>query len=261
MVYRRPYLISGSSGFALNAITRTMKKDLKVNIYLYPKIYRNSKHCLKCFPNLVCKWHSGLGATIHWDSVLSFRLVPKKKLVINIKYYLLFICDLRNLVFVCFNFLQRYVEDMQTILKDKSWNVRTTVCWGQRDRWLSYEGVEDFCKDSNHKLIEVPKVNTLDSFSHICLKPVLVTSKFLFSTSQKVSFFSCLPSVRLLYLRTSTVSWKTHDNFHTVSLMFLFAREPPELWKMDNAQAHVPCVEIQLFVRRMVGKKYKALPY
>lgn len=34
MVYRRPYLTSGSSGFALNAITRTMKKDLKVNIYL-----------------------------------------------------------------------------------------------------------------------------------------------------------------------------------------------------------------------------------
>ncbi|XP_073219493.1 uncharacterized protein [Cicer arietinum] len=80
MVYRRPYLISGSSGFALNAITRTLKKDLK-----------------------------------------------------------------------------RYVEDMQTILKDKSCNVRTTICWGQRDRWLSYDGVEDFCKDSNHTLIQVPK--------------------------------------------------------------------------------------------------------
>jgi len=80
MVYRRPYLISGSSGFALNAITRTMKKDLKVSFYLYPKIYRNSKQCPKCFPNLVCvpyelksdnqvfnicTWHSGLGATIH----------------------------------------------------------------------------------------------------------------------------------------------------------------------------------------------------
>ncbi|CAK9139443.1 unnamed protein product [Ilex paraguariensis] len=30
MVYRRPYLTSGSSGFALNAITRSMKKELKV---------------------------------------------------------------------------------------------------------------------------------------------------------------------------------------------------------------------------------------
>jgi len=30
MVYRRPYLTSGSSGFALNAITRAMKKQLKV---------------------------------------------------------------------------------------------------------------------------------------------------------------------------------------------------------------------------------------
>lgn len=30
MVYRRPYLTSGSSGFALNAISRAMKKELKV---------------------------------------------------------------------------------------------------------------------------------------------------------------------------------------------------------------------------------------
>lgn len=30
MVYRRPYLTSGSSGFALNAISRSMKKELKV---------------------------------------------------------------------------------------------------------------------------------------------------------------------------------------------------------------------------------------
>ncbi|OQU88110.1 hypothetical protein SORBI_3003G403800 [Sorghum bicolor] len=29
MVYRRPYLVSGSSGFALNAISKAMKKDLK----------------------------------------------------------------------------------------------------------------------------------------------------------------------------------------------------------------------------------------
>ncbi|KAJ1399393.1 Alpha/Beta hydrolase fold [Sesbania bispinosa] len=91
MVYRRPYLTSGSSGFALNAISRTMKKDLK-----------------------------------------------------------------------------RYVEDMQTILKDKNWKVQTTICWGQRDRWLSYDGVEEFCKDSNHKLIEVPRVNALD-FIFSCL--------------------------------------------------------------------------------------------
>ncbi|XP_028752645.1 uncharacterized hydrolase YNR064C-like [Neltuma alba] len=80
MVYRRPYLTSGSSGFALNAISRAMKKGLKT-----------------------------------------------------------------------------YVEDMQKILRDKNWKVRTTICWGQRDRWLSYDGVEDFCKDSNHTLIEVPR--------------------------------------------------------------------------------------------------------
>ncbi|MBA0859101.1 hypothetical protein Goshw_003313 [Gossypium schwendimanii] len=79
MVYRRPYLTSGSSGFALNAISRAMKKELKA-----------------------------------------------------------------------------YVEDTKAILMDKNWKVRTTVCWGQRDRWLNYDEVEDFCKNSNHKLIELP---------------------------------------------------------------------------------------------------------
>ncbi|KAJ0112919.1 hypothetical protein Patl1_03150 [Pistacia atlantica] len=79
MVYRRPYLTSGSVGFALNAISRVMKKE------------------------------------------------PKK-----------------------------YVEETCTILMDKSWKVQTIVCWGQRDCWLNYGGVEDFCKDSNHKLIELP---------------------------------------------------------------------------------------------------------
>ncbi|KAJ0111645.1 hypothetical protein Patl1_03141 [Pistacia atlantica] len=78
MVYRRPYLTSGSVGFALNAISRVMKKELK-----------------------------------------------------------------------------KYVEETRTILMDKSWKVQTTVCWGRRDRWLNYDGVEDFCKDSNHKLIEL----------------------------------------------------------------------------------------------------------
>lgn len=79
MVYRRPYLTSGSSGFALNAISRSMKKELK-----------------------------------------------------------------------------KYVEEMRTILLDKSWNVKTTVCWGQRDRWLTFDGVEDFCKDSKQELIQIP---------------------------------------------------------------------------------------------------------
>ncbi|XP_068324640.1 uncharacterized hydrolase YNR064C-like [Pyrus communis] len=79
MVYRNPYLTSGASGFALNAISRAMKKELK-----------------------------------------------------------------------------KYVGEMKTILTDEDWKVPTTVCWGKRDRWLSYDGVEEFCKDSKHKLIEIP---------------------------------------------------------------------------------------------------------
>ena len=34
-------------------------------------------------------------------------------------------------------------------------------CWGRRDRWLSYDGVEDFLNNSKHKLIELPMVETL----------------------------------------------------------------------------------------------------
>ncbi|XP_030514515.2 cis-3-alkyl-4-alkyloxetan-2-one decarboxylase [Rhodamnia argentea] len=79
MVYRRPYLTSGSSGFALNAISRAMRKELK-----------------------------------------------------------------------------NYVEETRMILKDESWKVKTTVCWGQRDRWLGYDGVEEFCKDSKLKMVELP---------------------------------------------------------------------------------------------------------
>lgn len=79
MVYRRPYLTSGSSGFALNAISRSMRKELKA-----------------------------------------------------------------------------YVESMRTILASESWQVNTTICWGMRDRWLNYDGVQDYCRSRNHKLVELP---------------------------------------------------------------------------------------------------------
>ncbi|EPS68183.1 hypothetical protein M569_06589, partial [Genlisea aurea] len=79
MVYRRPYLTSGSAGFALNAISRSMKKGLKA-----------------------------------------------------------------------------YVEDMRSILMDEKWEVETMICWGERDRWLSFEGVEDFCRGSKHRLVALP---------------------------------------------------------------------------------------------------------
>ncbi|PWZ31319.1 hypothetical protein Zm00014a_018955 [Zea mays] len=79
MVYRRPYLVSGSSGFALNAISKAMKKDLKA-----------------------------------------------------------------------------YIESMRSILRSSSWKTKTTVCWGMRDRWLSYDGVEDFFGGLNQKIVELP---------------------------------------------------------------------------------------------------------
>jgi pimeloyl-ACP methyl ester carboxylesterase len=78
-VYRRPYLVSGSSGFALNAITRGLGKDLK-----------------------------------------------------------------------------GYIESMRSILASDSWNTKTTICWGMRDRWLTYDGVANFCDDLKHKFVEIP---------------------------------------------------------------------------------------------------------
>ncbi|XP_043710541.1 LOW QUALITY PROTEIN: haloalkane dehalogenase-like, partial [Telopea speciosissima] len=47
-------------------------------------------------------------------------------------------------------------SDEEDTISSEDWKVWTTVCWGQRDCWLSYDGVEDFCKSSNHKLVELP---------------------------------------------------------------------------------------------------------
>ncbi|CAK9139442.1 unnamed protein product [Ilex paraguariensis] len=52
--------------------------------------------------------------------------------------------------------MQTYVEDMRMILMDDNWKVKTTICWGQRDRWLGFDGVEDFCKKSKLRLVELP---------------------------------------------------------------------------------------------------------
>ena len=54
---------------------------------------------------------------------------------------------------------------MRRILSDKDWKVQTTVFWGQRDRWLNYDGVEEFCKDSL-KLTELPMVEIIFIFVH-----------------------------------------------------------------------------------------------
>lgn len=56
--------------------------------------------------------------------------------------------------------MQDYVEEMRKILTDDDWKVKTSICWGQRDRWLDYDGVEDFCKAAKHRLVELPMVPT-----------------------------------------------------------------------------------------------------
>ena len=141
MVYRRPYLTSGSSGFALNAISRAMKKDLKVHINL-----------------LIAVLHS-------W--YIEFK--KKRKIIIIIILWINNVgCYLIHYV------LQTYVDDMKTILEDKNWKVQTAIFWGQRDRWLSFDGVEDFCKDTKHTLVQVPTVKTAPSFAYACLRKILI---------------------------------------------------------------------------------------
>lgn len=58
---------------------------------------------------------------------------------------------------------QAYVESMRTILADESWKTNTTICCGLRDRWLDYNGIEDYCRSFNHKLVELPMVSSLPS--------------------------------------------------------------------------------------------------
>ncbi|KAK6937934.1 Alpha/beta hydrolase fold-1 [Dillenia turbinata] len=109
MVYRRPYLTSGSSGFALNAISRAMKRELK------------------------CKMEPDLGM-LKKQSYHCAEVHPPNKL----------------------NKYQNYVEQMRANLLGEDWKVPTTICWGLRDRWLSYNGVAEFCKEATHKLVELP---------------------------------------------------------------------------------------------------------
>lgn len=47
---------------------------------------------------------------------------------------------------------------MRSILRSNSWKTKTTVCWGKRDRWLSFDGVEDFFGSLNQKIVELPMV-------------------------------------------------------------------------------------------------------
>lgn len=75
---------------------------------------------------------------------------------------------------------------MRTTLKDENWKIKTTICWGQRDRWLSYDGVEDFCKEFNHKLINVP---TVSSISNLCTYFFCLDCHILFSSKgQEVNY-------------------------------------------------------------------------
>ncbi|XP_048429573.1 uncharacterized protein LOC103934357 isoform X3 [Pyrus x bretschneideri] len=60
MVYRNPYLTSGASGFALNAISRAMKKELKVNLLIIycTLVFRRFPSCMcTLLPIFLLKFH------------------------------------------------------------------------------------------------------------------------------------------------------------------------------------------------------------
>ncbi|MCD7470510.1 hypothetical protein HAX54_010435 [Datura stramonium] len=83
---------------------------------------------------------------------------PLKIFWIDDTFFAIFSCDMRRQADITSigTAKKGYVEDARAILMDNSWSVQTTVCWGQRDRWSSFDGVEDFCKESKHRLIELP---------------------------------------------------------------------------------------------------------
>lgn len=66
-----------------------------------------------------------------------------------------------------------YIESMRSILRSNSWKTKTTVCWGMRDRWLSYDGVEIFFGGLNQKIVELPMV---------CHENQLLSSLIIFMT-------------------------------------------------------------------------------
>lgn len=79
---------------------------------------------------------------------------------------------------------------------DENWKVNTTICWGERDRWLSYDGVEDFCKESKHQLIKLPMVLVYDKnvlLSEICkiLINFSVKKEILMSFGPPLKLHSC----------------------------------------------------------------------
>lgn len=81
MVYRRPYLTSGASGFALTAISRAMKTELK-------------------------------------SAVAALR---------------------------------------QTLTSNQ-WNRPVSIIWGLKDRWLGFQGVEEFSKSARARLVQLEEV-------------------------------------------------------------------------------------------------------
>lgn len=80
MVYRRPYLTSGSSGFALNAISRSMKKELKVTYsFMLSFVTKNITDCTAF--DMHCPWDNNSiflssSKTFSWSFVVKKTWMP-----------------------------------------------------------------------------------------------------------------------------------------------------------------------------------------
>ncbi|KAL0435215.1 UNVERIFIED_CONTAM: Haloalkane dehalogenase [Sesamum radiatum] len=99
--------------------------------------------------------------------------------------------------------VQGFVEEMRRTLTDENWKVQTTVCWGERDRWLSFEGVEDFCKESNLQLITLPTAGhhvQEDCSEEVgnLIAGIMVTDAMIEPKKKRSFVCSCLPSAILL---------------------------------------------------------------
>lgn len=92
------------------------------------------------------------------------------------------------------------------ILSPTSWKKPVSILWGLKDRWLDFNGVENFAKTINARLVQLPQVHTLDfpycwhnnsfSWSYISISSLLL----LLGLSNNLDSISALFLMRFVHM-------------------------------------------------------------
>lgn len=152
-VYRRPYLTSGSSGFALTALSRVMKSELKV-----------------CAPFFGISLERSEGQIWHHGRVFCWLLFkPELFSVVQSDQFsssVTFLCEgfscwvIKGVITINW-MLQGSVSALRKALTSDRWTKPISIVWGLKDRWLDFKGVEDFSKQSKARLVQLSEVDLL----------------------------------------------------------------------------------------------------